>query len=148
MYCQNCGTQNNDDAQVCASCGQSLNQAPAPLSEEADVQQNKAMAIIAYFIFFIPLLAAKDSPFARYHANQGLTLLIFCVGIGIINTILMSIFVTSLIYGGFGVWGIINIIFTIVYLGLAAVGIIGIVHAAKGEMKPMPVIGKLFKIIK
>jgi len=113
-----------------------------------DAQNNKAMGILAYFIFFIPLLAAKESRFARYHANQGLILLIFYVGIGIINSILSGIFVVSLLTGGFGAWAIISLIFTLVYLALAAVGILGIVNAAQGKMKPMPVIGSLFTIIK
>ena len=39
-----------------------------------DVQSNKVMAILAYFgiLFLIPLLAAKESAYARYHTNQGL----------------------------------------------------------------------------
>ena len=38
-----------------------------------DVQSNKVMAILAYFgiLFLIPLLAAKESAYARYHTNQG-----------------------------------------------------------------------------
>jgi len=46
----------------------------ATFSSPADVQANKAMAIIGYilpFLFFIPLVTdAKTSPFARFHANQ------------------------------------------------------------------------------
>lgn len=42
--------------------------------DKADVEQNKVMAILAYFgiLVLIPILAAKDSKFARFHANQGL----------------------------------------------------------------------------
>ena len=113
-----------------------------------DVKNNKAMGIPAYFIFFIPLLAAKESRFARYHANQGLILLIFYFGIGVIYSILSSIFIVPLLSGGFGLWGIFSLIFTLIYIVLAVLGILGIVNAAQGKMKPMPVIGSLFKIIK
>jgi hypothetical protein len=41
--------------------------------EPNNVLTNKVMAILAYIIFFIPLLAARDSHFAMYHANQGLS---------------------------------------------------------------------------
>ena len=39
---------------------------------------NKVMAILSYFgiLVLIPIFAAKDDAFARYHANQGLVLLI------------------------------------------------------------------------
>ena len=48
--------------------------------DKADVEQNKVMAILAYFgiLVLIPILAAKDSKFARFHANQGLLL---CIGL-------------------------------------------------------------------
>ena len=54
-----------------------------------DVQSNKVMAILAYFgiLFLIPLLAAKESPFARYHTNQGLVLFLFMFVCGILGVI-------------------------------------------------------------
>jgi len=41
-----------------------------------DVEQNKGMAIIAYILFFIPILTGdhKKSRFVMYHTNQGLVL--------------------------------------------------------------------------
>ena len=48
------------------------NNAPATTTKE-DVEKNKTMAILAWFIFFLPLLTdAKDSKFAKFHANQSL----------------------------------------------------------------------------
>ena len=56
--------------------------APAPLSAAADAEQNKVFGILAYLgiLCLIPLLAAKDSRFARYHANQGLVLFLGAIG--------------------------------------------------------------------
>ena len=50
--------------------------------------KNKVMAILAYIIFFIPLLAAKESKFAMYHANQGLVLFLLAVAVSIVGTII------------------------------------------------------------
>lgn len=52
-----------------------------------DVQNNKVMGILAYFgiLFLIPLLAAKDSQYARFHTNQGIVLFIFSVALNIIG---------------------------------------------------------------
>ncbi len=101
--------------------------------EMQDVQDNKGMAIIAYILFFIPLLAAKESKFAMYHANQGLILFLTAVIINIAGTIIP-----------FLGWLVILPIGNVFVLILA---ILGIVNAAKGETKPLPMIGK-FNILK
>ena len=46
-----------------------------------DIEENKFMAILAYFgiLVIIPILAAKDSKFARFHSNQGLILCITAI---------------------------------------------------------------------
>lgn len=97
--------------------------------EKNDIESNKTMALLAYIIFFIPLLAAKDSKYARYHANQGLILLLAAIAINIIGSIIPIIG-----------W------FIIIPLGDVAVfvlAIIGIINASKGEAKPLPVIGSI-----
>ena len=94
---------------------------------------NKLLAAISYIgiLFLVPLLAAKDDAFARYHANQGLVL--FLVGIAL------------------GIIGVIPVVGTIIALvgGLATFvfAILGIINALKGEMKPLPLIGGI-EIIK
>jgi uncharacterized membrane protein len=115
-----------------------------PASFEQDVQQNKAMAVLAYFIFFVPLLACPQSRFARYHANQGLTLLIcavaFSIVVGILSTVLLfAVPALGLVF---------MFLIPLVSLAFLVFGIMGIVNAVKGEMRPMPVIGGLLKIIK
>ncbi|WP_181349671.1 DUF4870 domain-containing protein [Thalassobacillus sp. CUG 92003] len=93
-----------------------------------DAEDNKGMGILAYIIFFIPLLAAKESKFAMYHANQGLLLLLTAVGVNVVGTIIP----------------IIGWLFILPFGNLLVfiLAIIGIISAAKGEMKPLPVIGK------
>ena len=107
-----------------------INTAPvAPKGESSDAEKNKGMAILAYIIFFIPLLAAKDSKFAMYHAKQGLMNFILAVVVSIASGVIPFIG-----------WFIISWVGSILVLVFA---IMGIINAAKGEMKPLPVIGKL-----
>ena len=95
LTCKQCGTQVEDGVMNCTNCGAPIespvqqNQ-PIDLSEKfnefnntadttaeydaQDIEKNKVMALLAYIIFLIPLLAAKDSKFARFHTNQGLVL--------------------------------------------------------------------------
>ncbi|MFC4600754.1 DUF4870 domain-containing protein [Cohnella hongkongensis] len=99
---------------------------------ESDIQQNKVMAIIAYLLFFVPLLAAKDSPFAQYHARQGLNLFLLALATNIVLGIIPFI--------GWLLLPLANL----VILGLV---IIGILAAANGQVKPLPLIGK-YEILK
>lgn len=114
-----------------------------------DVHQNKAMAILAYFIFFLPLLAAKDSRFARYHANQGLIVLIAYVALYLVQVILSAILFAGLAAGSLALGGfaIVSLLFTLIYLGLLVLLILGIINAAQGKAKPVPLIGG-FTLIK
>ena len=107
------------------------------MGDPQDVEKNKVMAMLAYLIFFLPLLTdAKDSPFAKYHANQGLLLLIASVVASIVGWILTLIFFVLAFIG----W-----IFSIATLVLF---IIGIMNANNGKMVPLPIIGGLATIIK
>ena len=98
--------------------------------DEADVRNHKGMAVLSYFwlLVLIPIFAAKDSAFARYHANQGLLLLIWEVIVYVLRKIWWPL-------GAIG--GIISFILFI----------IGIVNAANGRAKELPVIGK-FRLLK
>ena len=55
-----------------------------------DVSSNRAMGILAYIgvLVLVPLFAAKDSPFARFHCNQGIVLAITEVVLGVVLKIL------------------------------------------------------------
>ena len=104
-----------------------------PTPDAKDVADNKIFAILAYFgiLFLVPLFAAKESPFARFHANQGLILFLAEIALWIAGIILL--FVPYI--GGF--------ISLLLYLGIAVLAILGIINAAKGEMKELPLIGSI-----
>ena len=98
-----------------------------------DAEKNKLFAILAYIIFFIPLLAARDSKFAMYHANQGLLLLIVGVVLNVVGGIIPLIGPLIIIPLG-------NLAVFILF-------IIGILNAVGGKAKPLPYIGN-YQIIK
>lgn len=112
--------------------------------DQNDINTNKGMAILAYFgpLVFIPMFAAKQSKFARFHSNQGLLLLIAAVAwsivYGIINAILLAI--SWRLYTVSSIIGILSIVFFVLF-------IIGIINASNGRAKELPIIGK-FKILK
>ena len=105
----------------------------------SEAQMKKGMAILAYFgiLCLIPLFAAKNDPFARYHTNQGLVLFIFMVIFNILSNVLTNILIeispmlTLIVSGVFGILTLLLCIFAL----------IGIIRAAKGQMKPLPIIG-------
>lgn len=164
-FCGNCGEQVKDGAKFCPSCGrivgadsaqqgqQSASYQPPVMqasSSEKDAQENKTMAILAYIIFFIPLItgAHNTSPFVKYHTNQGTLLFIASLAFGVIYWILVSILTSILLNSGaWRLWSVLSTILALCWLAVLAFCIIGIINAAGGQMKPLPVIGK-FTIIR
>ena len=108
--------------------------------EEQDIQDNKVMGILAYIglLVLVPIFAAKNSKYARFHANQGLVLLI-CAAI--VLTVLNILGIIP--YVGI-VFRIISYLASLAVTGLA---VFGIVNVARGKAKELPLIGK-FKILK
>ncbi len=104
-----------------------------------DMEDNKGMAILSYIIPLIPYFVEKKSKWVKYHAVQGMNLLI----IGIIANIALSI-VTAIIWP---LWWLTNLLWAIfngVYFVLA---VIGIINVCNGKAKELPIVNK-FKIIK
>lgn len=112
----------------------------------ADVEKNKVFGILAYLgiLWLVPLLAAKDSPFARYHCNQGLVLFLAAIGAWIANIVLDMVLVFIPFLG----WFLMVVLHIGLILGILALAVIGIINAANGVCKPLPVIGNRFTLIK
>ena len=98
--------------------------------------KNTTMAIIAYIIFFVPLLTgdAKKDPFVKYHVKQGLVLFLLAVLINVVGMIIPFYFWYSISW--------------ILSLGVLVLLILGIVNAAGGKQEPLPVIGKFADVFK
>ncbi len=115
-------------------------------SDSADAQNNKVMGLLAYLgiLVLVPIFAAKESRFARFHANQGLVLLIAEVAFSIIYSIVTSILANLLFStGSFGVWGVLSTLLSLLSLVFFVLAIIGIINALNGKKKELPIIGKI-----
>lgn len=113
--------------------------------DKEDIDDNKGMSILAYisWLVLIPIFAAKKSKYAQFHANQGLILAIadtaYWIISGVITGILMIVSpIASAIVGA--ITGLCGLVFLVLV-------ILGIVNAASGKAKELPVIGK-YKILK
>lgn len=109
-----------------------------------DIEQHKGMAILAYFgpLVLIPILAARDSAFARYHSNQGLLLCIACIIYGIAYSILSGVIlaISWRLYFVVSIIGLLGFVF-------AVLAVIGIINAVNGRAKELPLIGK-YRLLK
>lgn len=138
-----------------------INNTPDTTAEfdPTDVQSNKAMGVLAYlsWLVLIPLFAAKGSKFARFHTNQGLVLAIAWSAWWIVEVIL-GIVIRAIFRTTRYVWGVPytavspvgSILLTVLGLlniAFAVLAILGIINAAQGKAKELPVIGK-FRILK
>lgn len=94
--------------------------------------KNIGMAVLAYIIFFLPLLTdAKNDPFVKFHVKQGLVLLITEVAISVVGTIVPLL-------GWF-------IILPVGSLLVLVLWVVGVVHAINGVEKELPLVGSFAK---
>lgn len=169
FVCEKCGSVNGDVA-ACPNCGAAN---PNPVKQEpvgysapqgnvdggydpvysapagADPVNDRGMGILAYLGIFVlfPIFAARNSKFARFHANQGLVLLLCEVGYWIVQFLLTLV-------AGLISWRLAAIVGTILGICSFIVGVgalilivMGIISALKCQTKVLPLIGKI-KILK
>ena len=101
--------------------------------DQNDVQQNKTVVLLTCILiifipilFFLPLVACKDSPYAKFYANQCLLLFIANIIAGVTTFIVIGIFI---------------------YIAVFIFEIINAVNANNGLRKGIPLIGGI-EIIK
>lgn len=158
-YCGKCGAKVPDDVKFCPSCGASVELPPQEQADlaskfaalgntadstasfdKADIEQNKVMGILAYLgpLCFVPIFAAPTSKFARFHANQGLVFFLTCVAWGIVYGILnwMLLAVSWRLYRVCSIIGLFSLVLLIPM-------VLGILNAASGKARELPLIGKL-----
>lgn len=161
-FCPSCGSKLDEGTKFCPSCGAAQtentytnntnNQTQNDFSikdstgeyDKNDIEKNKFISAVAYvnILFFLPLVAAPESRFGKFHANQALILLIattiLSVAGGVLYGILWALpFIPQIIKT------IADGALDIVMWGLPLAGMIfGIVNAAQGKAKEIPLIGK------
>jgi len=100
--------------------------------EQADIEKNKTMAGLAYVLFFLPLISCPESRYAKFHANQGLTLLLLAIA-------------GSVILGFIPFLG--GILRALYQVGVFILMIMGLLNGLNGKATELPVIGKV-KLLK
>ena len=138
--CTGCGGAIPDGVNFCPACGKAAEVAAPPVFENSvvgvgatgndpnDIEDNRVLSVLCYFgmAVVIPLVAKPNSPFVRYHANQGIVMIIVAVMLTVVNIVPILGWIVS----GVG------------FIILIVCAICGIINALKGRMKPMPIIGK------
>lgn len=169
-FCSSCGTALPDYAKFCSSCGTALEPfipppktvdaatsvvsetlppqgslyAPSmPYDRETDVANNKILSILCYFgpLVLVVIFMMKNSRYARFHANQGLLLLIFEAA----GAILLGLAGSALYYSS--VYFLATLLWTLFWISIVILLLMGITNAASGREKRLPVLGR-FNIIK
>ena len=159
-YCKNCGNKLDDDALFCPNCGKSvaepeqtkktakdifnsINDTADTTNEfdPADIKAYKGISVLAYFglLFLVPMIAAKNSNFARFHTNQGIALFIISLAAEVVERILLGVFSWALN----PLYKVTEFCFDLIGIAFIVLMIIGIVNAVKGKAKELPIIGKI-----
>lgn len=145
-FCTKCGSALENDANFCPRCGTPVaREARSSAAEDLerafetedvtggfdprDIADNKLLCILCYLgiLLLIPLLTKQDSPFVRFHSNQGLLLLLFNIAASVVAVVPLVGWIVGFVASVVGV----------VFL------VIGIVNAVNGRAKTLPLIGKI-----
>lgn len=167
-FCVKCGKENIEGAAFCCGCGSPLaeqtvqKEASTTSSDnfgdytsvedttneftEEDISKNRVMAIFAYILFLIPLFAAKESRYARFHTNQGMVITIASAAVSFTTSFTTTI-LKAISWRFYGFANFINILGALICLGAVPLTVLGIIYAAKGQAKELPFVNKI-KILK
>ena len=133
--------------------------AQAYITPDMDVMKNKGIAWFSYLglLFLIPLFARKDSEYTRFHVKQGVTLCAVELAFSIVRAIFMAIidaifpgqisyaygYYRPTVYVHSEVYRVFSVLFGLAGIFFFVLMIIGIVNAATGKRKELPLIGKI-----
>lgn len=109
--------------------------------------EDKTIGILAYItlIGFIVALVlnqnkqGEEKRFGAFHLRQALGLIICAIGVFIVFAILSTIFMMI----SLSLLAIVSLFSTLIWLGFLALLIVGIINAANGTFKEIPLIGTL-----
>lgn len=95
-------------------------------SQDVDIQDAKFFAAIGYFsiLCFVPLLLKKGNKFAQFHGKQALVLFILELAASILKVV-----------PALG-----DLVFTVAFVVLGILSLVGIVKVLMGEYWEMPVV--------
>ena len=116
-----------------------------------EIDNGKLMALLSYIgiLALIPYFAEKENKYVRFHAIQGLNLLIVNLVVSaasfvvaIVATILFIIPIIGWILGF-----VLYLVIGLVPVGLLVISILGVVYSLQGNAKELPIVNQI-KFIK
>lgn len=105
-----------------------------------DIEGNTLFAVLSYLgiLCLIPVFSGRESPYVRFHANQGLVLFITSMVLNMARAMLTGLW----IFGKVDTY-LVSPLFTALNVVIFALTIIGIANAVRGKAADLPLIGKL-----
>lgn len=116
-----------------------------------EIENGKLMALLSYIgiLALIPYFAEKENKYVRFHAIQGLNLLIINLVVSaasfvvaIVATVLFIIPIIGWILGF-----LLYLVIGLVPVGLLVISILGVVYSLQGNAKELPIVNQI-KFIK
>jgi uncharacterized membrane protein len=98
--------------------------------DKNDVETGRLFAILSYlvpFFFLVPLIQ-KTNVFAHFHARQALAIFLLAIALSVVAALIPL--------------SLLSIIGPVLLLAQVALIVIGVIHAAKGEAKQLPILGE------
>ena len=96
-----------------------------------DVEKNKMNAVLSYIgiLILVPLLSeeAKKSPYAKFHMNQGLVLILAGIALSVISLIPILGWLVGFVGS----------------IALFVIWVMALIGAVNGEMKRVPILGDI-----
>jgi uncharacterized membrane protein len=115
-----------------------MDNTPPPAAAPAAVSEDKTVAILSYltiigFIVAIVLHGRGKTRLGSFHLRQALGLFLTFIVAGVCNAVLALVPLIG--------W----LAILVIWLGLVVMWVLGLIGAAQGQMKPVPVLGETFQ---
>ncbi|MBQ8515489.1 MAG: DUF4870 domain-containing protein [Ruminococcus sp.] len=110
-----------------------------------EIAEAKVVSVLAYIpiLFWLPLVTVKNN-YGKFHANQGLNLLLFGFVMSIASAVIGAVLGWIPLVGGI-ICTLVDIVVAVAEIGLM---IYGMVNTGNGKAKELPLIGGLLTLIK
>lgn len=110
------------------------------LFDPSDIESNKFLALLSYvsLLVFVPIFDKHGSRFARFHANQGLTLFLLSVLFNAVSKLLGKIPLIGWLF---------DIVAGVGSLCILGLSILGILNVVNGRARRLPFVGHI-KLLK
>ncbi|MDY6780301.1 MAG: DUF4870 domain-containing protein [Halobacteria archaeon] len=150
QFCSSCGEVIKKEAEICPECGVSVGggsgtglggttgETNSGLDENAAGALAYILGLLSGLFFYV---TEEENDFVRFHAMQSI---LFSVAAIIVNWVVSSLLFSIIFRGaffGYGLWGLISLISTLVTLALGVVWLLLMFKAYNGERYKLPVIG-------